>query len=251
MMMTTEIEWMKMTSEELNARAAAGALVIIPVASLEQHGPALATGVDIICATGVAHRVAQRMLAAGEQVVVTGLAEHHVPFGGTVTLDYAAFGGVLRGIVRSAARAGFKRAMLLNGHGGNAEAVAVAAVDAQAESGIPVAAATYWHMAGDAFAPILERQSNVLHACEAEASMVMTLMPEAVRPARLAEQHGPHSTRVEGQPAALARRRSFKELSVNGVIGDARSATPAKGEALLDAAAERIARDLANPKLWS
>ncbi|MCA3393126.1 MAG: creatininase family protein, partial [Roseomonas sp.] len=56
--MTTEIEWMKMTSEELNARAAAGALVIIPVASLEQHGPALATGVDIICATGVAHRVA-------------------------------------------------------------------------------------------------------------------------------------------------------------------------------------------------
>ncbi|MFN9094288.1 MAG: creatininase family protein, partial [Alphaproteobacteria bacterium] len=68
--MTTEIEWMKMTSEELNARASAGALVIIPVASLEQHGPALATGVDIICATGVAHRVAQRMLAAGEQVVV-------------------------------------------------------------------------------------------------------------------------------------------------------------------------------------
>jgi creatinine amidohydrolase len=254
--MTQEIEWMKMTSEELNARAAAGALVIIPVASLEQHGPALATGVDIICATGVAHRVARRMMDAGEKVVVTpcvwtGLAEHHVPFGGTVTLDYAAFGGVLRGIVRSAARAGFKRAMLLNGHGGNAEAVAVAAVDAQAESGIPVAAATYWHMAGDAFAPILERQSNVLHACEAEASMVMTLMPEAVRPARLAEQHGPHSTRVEGQPPALARRRSFKELSPNGVIGDARSATPAKGEALLDAAAERIARDLANPKLWA
>jgi creatinine amidohydrolase len=254
--MTQEIEWMKMTSEELNARAAAGALVIIPVASLEQHGPALATGVDIICATGVAHRVARRMMDAGEKVVVTpcvwtGLAEHHVPFGGTVTLDYAAFGGVLRGIVRSAARAGFKRAMLLNGHGGNAEAVAVAAVDAQAESGIPVAAATYWHMAGDAFAPILERQSNVLHACEAEASMVMTLMPEAVRPARLAEQHGPHSTRVEGQPPALARRRSFKELSANGVIGDARSATAAKGEALLDAAAERIARDLANPKLWS
>jgi creatinine amidohydrolase len=254
--MTQEIEWMKMTSEELNARAASGALVIIPVASLEQHGPALATGVDIICATGVAHRVARRMMDAGEKVVVTpcvwtGLAEHHVPFGGTVTLDYAAFGGVLRGIVRSAARAGFKRAMLLNGHGGNAEAVAVAAVDAQAESGIPVAAATYWHMAGDAFAPILERQSNVLHACEAEASMVMTLMPEAVRPARLSEQHGPHSTRVEGQPAALARRRSFKELSPNGVIGDARSATAAKGEALLDAAAERIARDLANPKLWS
>ena len=127
----TEIEWMKLTAPELNARAGADALVIVPVASLEQHGPHLGTGVDIVCCTGVAHGTARRLLALGQGVVVTpcvwtGLAEHHVGFGGTVTLDFAAFSAVLRGVVRSAMRAGFKRVMLLNGHGGNAEAVAVA-----------------------------------------------------------------------------------------------------------------------------
>ena len=195
---------------------------------VEQHGPHLATGVDIICATGVAQRVARRMAGAGHPVVVmpcvwTGLAEHHVPFGGTVTLDYATFAAVLKGVVRSAARAGFKRVMLLNGHGGNAEAVAVVGGECQGEFGIAVAAGTYWHLAGDAFAPILERQSNVMHACEAETSMVMTLLPEAVRMDRLPDAHGPHSTRPEGQPAAMIRRRSFKDVTP-GVIGDARSA---------------------------
>ena len=251
----TETEWMKLTFAELNERAAAGALVIVPVASLEQHGPHLATGVDIICANGVAQRVARRMAAAGQPVVVTpcvwtGLAEHHVPFGGTVTLDFATFSAVLKGVVGSAARAGFKRVMLLNGHGGNAEAVAVVGGECQAEFGIAVAAGTYWHLAGDAFAPILERQSNVLHACEAETSMIMTLLPEAVRADRLAEAHGPHSTRPEGQPAAMIRRRSFKDISPSGVIGDARAASAEKGEALLEAAAERIAEELGNSKLW-
>jgi creatinine amidohydrolase len=251
----TEIEWMKLTFAELNARAAADALVIVPVASLEQHGPHLATGVDILCATEIAHRTARRLMAAGRPAVVTpcvwtGLAEHHVAFGGTVTLDYAAFAAVLKGIVRSAARAGFRRVMLLNGHGGNAEAVAVVSGECQAEFGLKVAAATYWHVAGDAFAPILESQSNVMHACEAETSMVMAILPAAVRPERLAEAHGPASTRPEGQPAAMIRRRSFREVTASGVIGDARKATAAKGQALLDAAAERMAQELANPALW-
>jgi creatinine amidohydrolase len=248
-------EWMRLTAAELNAQAAAGALVIIPVASLEQHGPHLATGVDILCATGVASRTAAIIAAAGEPVVVTpcvwtGLAEHHMEFGGTVTLDYATFAAVLRGVVGSAARCGFKRVMLLNGHGGNAEAVAVAAAECATELGIAVAAGTYWHMLGDAFAPLLDRQAGVMHACEAETSMVMALSPESLRREHLAEAHGPFTTRVEGQPSALYRRRSFRAITQSGVIGDARTATAEKGEALLDVAATRIAAMLRNPALW-
>src|SRR4028119_1326592 len=70
-----------------------------------------------------------------------------------------------------------------------------------------VAAGTYWHLIGDAFAPILERQSNVMHACEAETSMMLALRPDSVRRERLPEAHGPASTRVEGQPPTLALRR--------------------------------------------
>lgn len=254
-MAETEIEWMKLTAPELNARAAEGALVIVPVASLEQHGPHLGTGVDIICATAVAQATARRLAAMGEKVVVTpcvwtGLAEHHVPFGGTVTLDYAAFAAVLRGVVRSIHRAGFRRAMLLNGHGGNAEAVAVAGSEFSVEFGMPVAAGTYWHIAPEAIAPLLERQPGLMHACEAETSMIMALMPEAVRPERLAEAHGPATSRAPGQPSALYRRKSFKDITPSGVIGDARVASAEKGEKLLAAVSERIAAHLANPELW-
>lgn len=253
--MTDEIEWMRLTAEELRARAAADALVIIPVASMEQHGPHLATGVDIVLGSSVALATARRIAAAGQPVVVTpcvwtGLAEHHMAFGGTVTLDYEAFAGVLRGIVRSAVRGGFKRVMLLNGHGGNNEAVAVAATAFSVEFGIRVAGGTYWHVVPEAIAPLLERQAGLMHACEAETSMIMHLEPGMVRRDRLAEAHGPASTRVEGQPPGLAMRRSFRQLSPSGVVGDARVATAEKGETLLAAIAASMAEVLLNPKLW-
>jgi creatinine amidohydrolase len=254
--MPAEYEWMRLTAEELRARAAEDALVIIPVASLEQHGPHLATGVDIILGTGVAHATAERLQAAGMPVVVTpcvwtGLAEHHMAFGGTVTLDYASFAGVLRGIVKSAARHGFKRVMLLNGHGGNAEAVAVAATEFSVEFGIKVAGGTYWHVVPEVIGPLLERQAGLMHACEAETSMIMHLRPESVRTERLPEAHGPMSTRVEGQPTGLAMRRSFKALSPSGVVGDARVATAEKGAKLLAAISAKMAEVLLNPKLWA
>jgi creatinine amidohydrolase len=254
--MAYETEWMRLTAEELRARAAEDALVIIPVASLEQHGPHMATGVDIILASGVAARTAAGIAAAGAPVVVTpcvwtGLAEHHMEFGGTVTLDFESFSGVLRGVVKSAARHGFRRVMLLNGHGGNAEAVMVAASEFTIEFGIKVAAGTYWHMVPEVIAPILELQSGLMHACEAETSMMLALRPDSVRMDRLAEAHGPMSTRVAGQPPGLALRRSFRAISESGVIGDARAATAAKGEALLAAIGQALAGLLLNRALWA
>jgi creatinine amidohydrolase len=251
-----EIEWMRMTAEELRAQAAADALVIIPVASLEQHGPHLATGVDIVLGGNVALETARRLAASGQPVVVTpcvwtGLAEHHMEFGGTVTLTIEEFSGVLRGIVRSAARHGFKRAMLLNGHGGNTEAVASCAGEFSRDYPIKVAAGTYWHVVPEVIGPLLERQAGLMHACEAETSLMMHLSPSSVRTARLPEAFGPLSTRVEGQPAGLAMRRSFKLLSPSGVVGDARVASAEKGEKLLAAIGARMAEVLGNPKLWA
>lgn len=251
-----EIEWMKLTAWELNERAARFGLAIVPVASLEQHGPHLGTGVDILCANAVAQATARKLVDQHHQRVVvtpcvwTGLAEHHMGFGGTVTLDAETFIAVLRGVVTSIARGGFKRVMLLNGHGGNAEAVAVAASEISTELGIPVAAGTYWHMVPEVIAPLLDRQQGLMHACEAETSMVMALLPAAVRMERLDAAHGPATSRAPGQPSALYRRKSFKEITASGVIGDARTASVSKGEKLIDAVSTKIAEHLANPALW-
>lgn len=253
--MTPSPEWMRCTAAEVQAAAGRDALVIVPVASLEQHGPHLCTGTDILLGGAVALETARRLREAGREAIVTpvvwtGLAEHHMAFGGTVTLESAAFLAVLRGVVRSAARHGFRRVMLLNGHGGNAEAIGVAATELAVETGIHVAGGTYWHMAPEAIAPLLERQPTLMHACEAETSLVWHLLPEGVRPDRLEEAHGPATTRAAGQPPGLLMRRSFREISPSGVIGDARTASPEKGARLLAAIAARCAELLANPALW-
>jgi creatinine amidohydrolase len=253
--MARSLEWMKLTAAEVQAEAAADALLIIPVASLEQHGPALVTGTDIILGGNVALETAGKLVAAGHRALVTpvvwhGLAEHHMAFGGTVTLDSATFQAVLRHVVKSAARHGFKRVFLMNGHGGNSEAIGTAATDLAVEFGIRVGGGTYWHMVPEVIEPLLEDQPTLMHACEAETSMVWNLLPEGVRPERLAEAHGPLSSRAPGQPAGLLMRRSFKEVTPSGVVGDARRASPEKGAALLDAIAGKCAEVLANPAIW-
>lgn len=253
--MPRALEWMKLTAAEVQQAAAENALVIVPVASLEQHGPHLCTGTDIILGGNVALETAKRLAAGGMPVIVTpvvwtGLAEHHMAFGGTVTLDSSVFLALLHGVVGSVARHGFQRVMLMNGHGGNAEAIGTAATELAVEFGIRVAGATYWHMVPEAIAPLLEAQPTLMHACEAETSMVWHLMPEGVRPERLPEAVGPKSSRVEGQPPGLLMRRSFREISETGVVGDARTASAEKGAKLLDAIATRAAEVLANPRLW-
>ena len=72
-----------------------------------------------------------------------GLSEHHFPFGGTVSLDYATFHAVLRCVVRSLRADGFGRLFIVNGHGGNIEPLAVSARELAHEFGVPVVATTW------------------------------------------------------------------------------------------------------------
>jgi len=89
-----------------------------------------------------------------------------------------------------------------------------------------------------------------MHACEAETSMVWHLLPDGVRQENLQQAHGPASSRAPGQPPGLLMRRSFREITSSGVVGDARKASAAKGEALLAAISSKCAELLANPAIW-
>ena len=104
-----EIEWGRLSAEALRRQAELGALVILPVASTEQHGPHLATFVDTILSGEVAKRAARLMIEQHQPVVVAptvwcGLAEHHMPFGGTFTLSFATYRALLRDLCSSILR---------------------------------------------------------------------------------------------------------------------------------------------------
>src|SRR5574337_597779 len=108
----TEIEWRRLRADQLRERAGQDAIVILPVASLEQHGPHLPVEVDSLLGETVAQRAAHKMAARGQQALVlpvlwTGLSEHHMSFGGTVTLGLSAFYAVIEDVCRSLVRHGF------------------------------------------------------------------------------------------------------------------------------------------------
>lgn len=252
----SECEWWRLRADELNELARRNAVVILPVASTEQHGPHLPTQVDSLICGEIARRAARRSDRAPVVVAPTvwcGLAEHHMGFGGSFTLDLATFNALLRCLVRSILRAGFARVLMLNGHGGNTAALAALANELAAELERPVAAATYWLLAAGAFAPLLERQSNVLHACEAETSMLLALAPDLVDMARAADAVGPTSPEVAEivGSEAVTRYRAFPTRTTHGVIGDPRAASAEKGERLLEAAADTVAALAANEAFWT
>ena len=234
--------WQDLTAEELRDKAAKDAIVVLPVASIEQHGPHLPVGVDTVLCSGVCKAAAER--ASDVELVVAptlwcGMAEHHMAFGGTFTFDIPTYRAVLLAFLKSIERHGFHRVLIVNGHGGNIAALTAFLPDFARETLLHVEATTYFMLAEAALGPLLEDQQGVQHACEVETSMMMVLAPGSVREPRLSEAFGALD-RAPG-PQVVSRHRSFRDMTETGVVGDARRASGEKGRACLDACAEALA----------
>jgi len=227
---------------------------VLPVGSLEQHGPHLPVITDTRTAWEVAIRAA-RLAAPATPVLVlpgmwTGMSEHHLPFGGTITLNFAEFRGVISGVARSLRAIGFTRLLLVNGHGGNIDPLAVAARELAVEYGLPIVACTPWHVAAAAVAEILEKQKAPAHACEAETSVMLAMTPDTVQTDKLEEAVRQAPPAITGR-AGYSRFWSFSERApITGTIGDPRAGTAEKGERLLDAMAAALAEAMVDPVLW-
>jgi creatinine amidohydrolase len=251
-----EVEWRKLRADELRDLARADAIVILPVASLEQHGPHLPVEVDSILGETVATRAARKLAERGQPTVVlpvlwTGLSEHHMSFGGTITLDFPAFAAVVEGVCWSVLRHGFKRIVLLNAHGGNENALRTITDELTPKLGAPIVQFTYWYAAAAAIAKILDAQGALMHACEAETSMMMVVRPELVAMDRVGMAKAnstPDVSDVVG--GGVYRWRTIGARSSSGVIGNPEAATPEKGERLFEAIATALADKVGNPELW-
>ena len=150
--------------------------------STEQHGPHLATGTDALVATAIAERAAEA--AARPPTILLaptlayGASDHHLPFGGTLSLAVSTFQLVLRDLLASASAAGVKRVFVLNGHGGNAAACAIAVAEASRELGLVAATA----MPSDLVDRDAIEGPVQGHAGSFETSVMLVLDPARVRP---------------------------------------------------------------------
>ena len=252
-----EVEWRKLKAQDLRALAERNAVVVIPIASIEQHGPHLPVETDTRLGHEIAVRAAQKA-ASERDVVVTpvvwmGLSEHHMAFGGTLTVSHATFRMILRDLIAAAIRLGFHDILISNSHGGNIIAMQQIADELSPELDATIVCTTYPMEAAEPFKEILEDQPGVMHACEAETSMMMAVAGDLVDGADLASlrQMGGAGQRFLKAGVASYRWRPFGHVTANGVAGDPAKASAEKGEALLEAGAEAIAALILDPETWA
>jgi mycofactocin system creatininase family protein len=206
-----------LTSPEAGELAAARAVLAVPVASTEQHGPHLPLSTDADLAAALCGRLA----AARPGVLVApplayGASGEHEGFPGTLSIGAEALELLLVELCRSATRT-FSRVLLVSTHGGNAGAVRRAQRRLRAESRDILAWLPAWE--GDA------------HAGRAETSLELALAPDRVRPGRV--EAGNTQPLTELMP--LLRRSGVGAVSRNGVLGDPAGASAAEGATLLSA----------------
>ncbi|WP_375476400.1 mycofactocin biosynthesis peptidyl-dipeptidase MftE [uncultured Jatrophihabitans sp.] len=201
--------------------------LLVPLGSVEQHGPHLPLATDSVVAQAVAERVATRFGApmVVAPVVAFGSSGEHAGFPGTISIGRDALALLLVELVRSAADWA-ARIVLVNGHGGNVPTL------------VDVVARLRSERHAVAWAPCAVRGGDA-HAGRAETSLMMCLRPQEVQ-AALAEP-GETTPLAELMPALL--QRGVRGVSPNGVLGDPRGASAAEGARLLaDVVADVAAR---------
>ena len=240
-------------------RTAKSRICLVPLGSLEQHGPHLPLWTDTAIVSTIASRVEQRLpdvvLLAPVQPI--GYSPHHAHFG-CLSLDLASYIALIRSVCRSFAAMGFDRLLLLNGHGGNDVPCRAALCELKEEHpALQVLLASYWTLAAEAFRGIRSSPIGGMgHACEMETSVMLTLHPEQVD-MKKAKDDGPlvrsgkqssdepaksPIVRVSDmlQPSPYFMVRNFDEISDNGTIGAPSFASAEKGERFLDAAVNAV-----------
>lgn len=246
--------WEHLTTTELADGACRGVVAILPVAAVEQHGPHLPLGTDAILTDGVLDAALDRLPAGVEALRLptqrVGLSPEHASFPGTLTLDAETVIAQWTAIGQSVVRAGVRRLVLLNGHGGQTAPVDVVAMRLRAEHGMTVARVTYFDLIADDPA-IDERERRYgWHGGLVETALMLAIRPDLVRDDRrddfrsTAETVADHHRvlRVEG---AAGLGWMAEDLNPSGATGNAAAATAAIGARLLDDVAGRLAQLIA------
>jgi creatinine amidohydrolase len=247
----------KLTWPEINRAVQAGKVVIAPIGSTEQHGHHLPLDVDVVCPTGIAHAAA-RLIPDDVLVmppIVHGYTAHVMDFPGTINIHYEHFIRFVVDVGRSLAYHGFKKIVLLNGHGSNAPNLDLAARRVNLETDAECAAASWWNLLAvdKNFMPSWRESKfpgGCAHACELETSVYLYLDEDNVRREKVADGdiafHVKHPSDFHwvdlfsaGPGTVVSWTSSYSDT---GVLGQPTLATKEKGERAVKEAARQLAR---------
>ncbi|HEY6226217.1 MAG TPA: creatininase family protein [Verrucomicrobiae bacterium] len=252
----TEFRYEKLTWPEINDAIEMRKVCIVPCGAVEQHGHHLPLDVDMVCPTGIAYG-AGRVIPDHILVLPTvcyGYTGHVMDFPGTINNHFEHFIDHVLDITKSLAYHGFKKIVLLNGHGSNMPNLDLVARRTNLETDAECILAAWWNLltVDKTFLPRW-RQSKFpggcAHACELETSLYMYLDGDNVRSELI--KSGEISFNTENNdfnwvdlfaagPATLISWTS--SYSETGVLGAAELASPEKGRVAYEEAVKQLVR---------
>lgn len=250
--------WADVSTRDFAAAQASGlaarTVAVLPVAAVEQHGPHLPLSVDATLLQGVID-AALALLPAGVPALFlppqnAGLSTEHLSYPGTLTLSPATLIALWSELGGCVARAGVKKLLLLNGHGGNVAAMDIVARELRQRHGLLTYSASWFSLPlPDAVQGLFSAQEHRfgIHGGEIETSMMLHLAPQVVHMAHARDWRSTSQDRAEAH-AILGNGRSAKmgwaieDYHPAGAVGNAAAATADKGRAVVQAAGEALAQ---------
>ncbi|MBN1483403.1 MAG: creatininase family protein [Chloroflexia bacterium] len=214
--------------------------IMLPVGSTEQHGPRAVLGTDFIAPAGIAAQAGQESGVLVAPAVPYGMALHHMAFPGTMSLRPSSLQLLLYDLLSSLARHGFRRVLLLNGHGGNVPSLMAAIAEVNdVHQDLRLKLRSWWELPGvqavlnEAFG---DKEGG--HGTPGETSLVM-----AMRPGIVSDE--PVEVHAVNRPPVWLNARLWAETFADGSAGaDANLASADWGRRLLQAAVTDLLQEL-------
>jgi creatinine amidohydrolase len=236
--------------KQVDALPRASTLLVLPTAAIEQHGHHLPLATDTLINNLLLGRALSKLPDSlpiyALPPVHYGKSNEHIGFPGTLSVSSTTFMAVLRDLGSSLSKAGFRKLVLYNTHGGNTSLIDVMARDLRAEFGLRTFAL---HGSGGISFEGLNPQERAygFHAGEVETSFLLASVPELVDRSAytvnyIADVAKPAMLLPENAPATFAWLT--RDIASSGVMGDPRPATAEKGEGWIEQAATRLAAAL-------
>ncbi|AMW29535.1 MULTISPECIES: creatininase family protein [Oscillatoriales] len=229
-------------------------VIIQPIGAIEQHGPHLPLIVDAAIATAVTGKALEKLdrtiPAYALSTLYYGKSNEHWHFPGTITLTSETLMSVLMEVGESIYRAGFRKLVFVNAHGGQPQILEMVARDLhQQHEDFMVFPLFVWrvpHIAKELFSP--EELELGIHAGDIETSVMLSILPDVVRREKVVREfpHGLPSDSLLSMEGKLPFAWVTRDLSASGVLGDATAATEDKGTRLLESVVDSWVKAIAD-----
>jgi creatinine amidohydrolase len=251
--MTTSRFWADLSTRDFAQLDPALTVAVLPLGATEQHGPHLPLSVDQSLVDGVVGAALPHLPAQLPVLILptqqVGYSPEHADFPGTLSLSYNTVASSWIELGECVARAGVKKLLLLNSHGGQVSLMDIVARELRTRARLIVYSCSWWNLPlGDAVNGLFGADEHRfgVHGGDVETSMMLALRPGHVRMAQARDFKSSSQERAANYPI-LGNGSSAKlgwqiqDYNTQGAAGNAAAATPDKGRALLEAAGCQLA----------